>query len=137
MNPKYARVLPQNNWWRLDGGWIGFGEKPFDDREIGLLWEIGYFENRTVYLPGNRYRYDAVAPEDRKFTVYASKGLDGQPWQQSHYSNEAATVEELRAWVEKKARNMARGYRREHDYHQGLKKAEAERRAWLAANAPA
>lgn len=132
MNPKYARVLPQNNWWRLDGGWIGFGEKPFDDREIGLIWQIGRFEQKVVHLPGNRYRYEPNT--DGTMTAYASKGMDGQPWQQSHYAHESKTVEELRAWVEKKARNMARGYRRERDYRQGLKEAEAERRAKLAAN---
>ncbi|OSJ32554.1 hypothetical protein BSZ19_18560 [Bradyrhizobium japonicum] len=76
-----------------------------------------------------------MAPEQRVFSVYASKGMDSKKWQQSCYRHEAATVEELRAWVEKKARNMARGYRREHGYHQVLKKSEAEHRARLTTNA--
>src|ERR1700744_5101604 len=119
---------PQNNWWHIESGWIGFGEKPFDDREIGLLWEIGFFENKLIYLDGNRYRYEPHAT--RRFTVYASKGLDGKDWQHSCYNHEADTVGELRAWIEKQAHNMARGYAKSADYHQGLKKcraAEAER----------
>jgi hypothetical protein len=115
MNPKCAHVY-QTNWWHLESGWIGFGERPFDDREIGLLWEIGQFEHKTVHLPGNRYRFEPNTAGTLRATV--SKGMDGQPWQRSCYVHEATTVEELRAWVEKKL------------------KAEAERRAWRAANAP-
>lgn len=131
LNPRYAHVY-RTNWWRLESGWIGFGERPFDDREIGLLWEIGQFEHKTVHLPNNCYRFEPNT--DGTLRVTAAKGLDGQRWHSNCYIHESTDIEVLRAWVQKKARNMARGYRTEHDYHQGLKKAEADRRAKLAAS---
>lgn len=131
MNAKYAHVY-QNNWWQLDAGWIGFGARPFNDREVGLIWEIGYHEHRTVYLPGNRYRYEQVSASERKLKAVASKGMDGEPWQQSCYIHEADTVEELRAWIAKKARNMARGYKAAAPYHDGLKASAAAERERLA-----
>ncbi|WP_038965583.1 hypothetical protein [Bradyrhizobium diazoefficiens] len=121
----------QNNWWRVESGWIGFGERPYDDREIGLIWEIGRHEHRTVYLPDNRYRYEPNSAGVMRAVV--SKGLGGQTWQQSVYIHESTDIEILRAWIHKKARNMARGYAKVADYHDGLKKSAADERARVAA----